>query len=396
VIVRCYRAAGVGSWLRPLRNRGYARYVDRYSWLPDHQQHVVYSLAHADGLIARTGQILYDYTERGTLSLENVAVGNTARLTVAGVAPVPQAVVRLTADALNQLRSALEHAAYAEVVHQVGRPLNPQEARSIEMPATVTTDDFNKWLKHRHRSSLAPLQSGATLCERIRDLQPFQRREREEHPLRILVEHTNWSKHRTPSVAATLVGAVIPDGPADGLLVSTGLNRPVAVGDVLASGPAGLGVPLDIWPEISIQRPHTESWHNLLHELRDLEQWVRELALPLLIAGTSDVVPLPPHLDTSIGYADVTAALAAASPTSAATRAARDLQVGVARDGLPRIIALHPEGGRNIDVITRWAAGLSANEVLEKFAGLQLADPQQLDAVVRTMIADAQEAFGTQ
>lgn len=382
-------------WAQPSRHRGYACLVDRYSWLPDHQQHVVYSLAHADDLIARIGRILYDYTEHGTVSLTNVVVGNTARLTVTGVVPIPQAVPRLAADALNQLRSVLEHVVYAEVVHQLGRPLNPQEARSIEMPAAVTTADFDKWLKQR-RNGLAPLQPGAALCERIRDLQPFQRREPEEHPLRILVEHTNWSKHRTPSIAATRIGAVIPDGPAEGLLVSTRTNHPVGVGDVLASGPAESRVFLDIWPEVSIQRPRSESWHNLLHELRDLEQWVREVALPLLVAGTSNVPPLPPHLDITVGYANFRAALAAASPTSAAIRAARNLQVGVARDGLTRAIALHPEGRRNIDLIKKWAADLSADEVLQKVASLLLPDLQQLDAVVRTMISDARNTAGKQ
>lgn len=370
--------------------------VDRSFWLPDHQQHVVYSLAHADDLIARTGRILYDYTARGTLSLKNVLVGNTARLTVTGVAPMPQAVARLTADVLNQLRSILEHVVYAEVVHQIGRPLNAQAARSIDMPAAATRDDFDKWLKHRHRRSLAPLQPGASLCERLRDLQPFQRREPENHPLRILVEHTNWSKHRRPVVAATLIGATIPDGPAEGLLVSTGPNRPVEVGDVLASGPTNLQVPVDIWPEISIQRPYKESWHNLLHELRDLEQWVREVALPVLIAGTSDVPPVPPHLDTTVGYTDFRAALASAGSTPAATRTAKDLQVGVARDGLARIIALHPEAGKDVDAIKRWVAELSPDGVLQTFASLQLSDRRQLDTVVRAMIADAQKTTGQQ
>ncbi|GLX95529.1 hypothetical protein [Herbidospora sp. NBRC 101105] len=366
--------------------------MDRYLWLPDHQQHVVYSLAHSDELIARTGRILQHFTAQGTLNLGNVAVGNTANVTVTGIASIPQAIPRLAADALNQLRSALEHVVYAEIVHQVGRPLTPQEARCIEMPAAATAHDFDKWLKHRHRSSLAPLQLGAALCERLRDLQPFRHSDPERHPLRVLVEHTNWSKHRTPSVAATLIGAVIPDGPAAGVVVSANPNRPVEIGDVLASGPAGVKVPLDIWPKISIRRPHSESWHILLHELRDLEQWVREVALPVLITGTStDVPPLPPHLDTTIGYEDFRAALAAAHPTPAAARVAWELQVEVARNSLARIITLHSEDPKDIDAIKEWTVGLDADEVLQKVAGLQLTDPRELDAALRTMIADARE-----
>jgi hypothetical protein len=88
--------------------------------------------------------------------------------------------------------------------------------------------------------------------------------------------------------------------------------------------------------------------------------------------------------------------LSRSSSTPAATRTANDLQVGVARDGLARIIALHPEAGKDIDAINRWVAKLSPDGVLQKFASMQLSDRRQLDTVVRAMIADAQKTTGQQ
>ncbi|WP_344547283.1 hypothetical protein [Actinomadura fulvescens] len=119
--------------------------MDRYSWLPDHQQHVVYSLAHADDLIARTGQLVLDYTEPGALELDNIRSGDREEVVVTGVAPLPQGIVRLAADALNQLRSVLEHIVYAELTHLANGSLTDQQARSIEMPATNSADSYLQW-----------------------------------------------------------------------------------------------------------------------------------------------------------------------------------------------------------------------------------------------------------
>ena len=162
---------------------------------------------------------------------------------------------------------------------------------------------------------------------------------------------------------------------------------------MLAIAPAKRQVGFSIWPQVSIQRPHTQSWHNLLHELRDLEHWVREVAIPILITGTSDVPALPPHLDITVGYTNIRAALTAADPTPAAARTENDLQAGVARESLLGIIMLHPEAGQHATAITRWIAELGANEVRQKFDSLCLADPQQRMAAIQSMIADAQTAL---
>ena len=57
------------------------------SWLPDHQQHVVFTLAHADQLIAQAGEILFGYSRSGPIALTSVADGNLVHLTASEIAP---------------------------------------------------------------------------------------------------------------------------------------------------------------------------------------------------------------------------------------------------------------------------------------------------------------------
>jgi hypothetical protein len=58
------------------------------SWLPSHQHHVMYTLAHADRHIENVADLLFDYTKRSALELTNVADGDHVHVTVAAVAPL--------------------------------------------------------------------------------------------------------------------------------------------------------------------------------------------------------------------------------------------------------------------------------------------------------------------
>jgi hypothetical protein len=101
------------------------------SWLPDHQLHVVETLAHVDHTIERLLRLTHDYTEHGTITFAEVNKGDRVDVVVQEVAPLPQAIPRLVADALTQLRAALEHTLYAEVEAALGRPLTEEEAKSV-------------------------------------------------------------------------------------------------------------------------------------------------------------------------------------------------------------------------------------------------------------------------
>ena len=369
-----------------------------YAWLPDHQLHAAATLAHVDQIIDRVVRLIYDYTASEPLTLTNVDDGAQAHVTVTAVAPLPEAIPRLVADALTQLRAALEHTLYAEVQHRLARPLNGQEARSIEMPACTGANDFEKWLKDGRRSQLPPLQRDAPLAQRIRRLQPFQRRDTDGHPLRLLAAHTNLAKHRTPAVAATRLGAVYPDTPHPDLTVALPLKlrpqpgdgRPLQGGDILASGPRRERIPISVVPTVSLQRPHTGVWNIAVRELDYLQEWVRTTAVPILISGTRDVTPLPPQLDIAIGYEDLRGALPYAGKATATKRAKLRIRAAVARSNLCEILSLYP-GRTPAGAIHAWSYALDDASVLERVERLisAAADPTAMLDTVSELSAEA-------
>jgi hypothetical protein len=362
-----------------------------YSWLPAHQLHVASTLAHADDLIGRASDVYFDYMRQGPLEFENVFEEGTCYTKVRAVAPLPGAVARYVADALTQLRAAIEHTLYAEVEEQLGRGLNADEGPRIEMPARTKSADFDRWLTSRKRQELAPLRDGTPLIRRLRDLQPYQRQDADQHPLRILAEHTNYAKHRAPAVAATGIGAVIPDFESPEVeLAHSETGGPARPGDILASAPVGVLIPLDIWPTVSIRRPHTGTWHVLINELGSLEEWVRTVAIPVLVTGVREVDPLPPQLDTTVGHDDVRAALASAGQIPAIRRLSTRFQAGMGRQGLVEILEMYP-GGPDREVLQPWVDGLTDDEVLKKLERLANArrDLAGTAAAVRQLLSEA-------
>ncbi|MFD1364417.1 hypothetical protein [Actinoplanes sichuanensis] len=363
------------------------------AWLPQHQHHVVFTLAHVDHLISRVSDMLFEYTKAGPLDLRNVADGELAHVTIAGVAPLPQAVSRFVADSLTQLRAALEHTLFAEVEHRLGRELTASEERSIEMPTASTSDGFGNWTRHRSRRDLSVLHEGAELCERIRSLQPFQAASSDDHPLKVLAAHTNLAKHRAPAVAATLLGTVRPDRPSADLVGSTETERPLRPGDILMTGPLYRQEPISIFPKVSVLRPHTRTWHVLLNELGELEQWVRTVAVPVLVAGRQDLETVPPQIDITVGHADFSAALAAAGTMSAKTRAEQRLQAAMGRDSMVEIFSLHSQF-KGADILIRWLESLSDAQVIERLGTIISTNLSgnliALDAVIRSLILEAE------
>ncbi|MEO3939503.1 hypothetical protein V3C41_00275 [Paenarthrobacter nicotinovorans] len=341
-------------------------------WLPPHQQHLLYTLAHADTLIENVGGVLLEYVAATPLGLDNRVREGREDVVVASMAPIPQSVPRQAADIINQLRAALEHALSAEVEHLMGRQLEPAEEQSIEMPVPKSDSGLSGWFRHKRRRSLPVLHADGVLGQRIAALQPpYGAEEDRIHPLRVLAEHSNLSKHRKPAEYALRLGRVIPDYWVPGLRI-TGeypADRPLRIGDVLASVPAGTRVPLDIWPTVAIRRPHTREWIVLTHELRALESWVRTIALPTLITGNSEVDPIPPHLDISRGYTDYSEALSKAQIMPAAERLGLRLAGVGLREQLPAIFrqALPDTSHETVDNFVSRLSDAAAVEVLERY-----------------------------
>ncbi|WUT01648.1 hypothetical protein OHA46_33360 (plasmid) [Streptomyces sp. NBC_00708] len=375
-----------------------------YAWLPDHQLHVAATLAHVDQTLDRVIRMVHEYTAQEPLSLKSVVDGDRERAVVTAVAPLPEAIPRLVADALTQLRAALEHTVYAEVLHLLPRPLTAEEARRIEMPASTSPADFESWLNHPRRRGLPPLLPSAPLAQRIRALQPFHRRDPGEHPLKLLVEYTNTAKHRRPTVAAARLGAVHPDAPNPGLVVSQpleqrplpGSGQPIHVNDIIATAPRGEYIPFSIWTTVSLQRPHTGIWNIAVKELEYLEDWVRTTAIPIIITGGREVTPLPPQLDISTGCDDLRSELLRAGATSAAERGAQRIHAAVARTNLTEVLV--PLVGDDMsETINEWAATLSDDSVLERAARLAAQarnGPQEALRALEHLDAEVREYMG--
>ncbi|MGW6890354.1 hypothetical protein [Streptomyces chartreusis] len=342
------------------------------SWLPDHQLHVVGTMAHVDHTIERLLRLTHDYTERGTITFAEVSNGDRVDVVVQEVAPLPQAIPRLVADALTQLRAALEHTLYAEVEAALGRLLTEEEAKGVELPATCDAAALAQWFDNRRRRRLPPLNAGTPLAQRIERLQPFQRRNPDEHPLRLLAVYTNVAKHRAPAVAATRLGAVHPDDPHSDLTVALPLKPgpqpgdglPLRKGDVLASAPRGARIPFSVWPTVSLQRPHTGMWAIAANELEFLEEWVRTVAIPVLVTDRHDVSPLPPHLDITVGHRDIRAALAAADRTPAVVRSRDRIAAATGRAGLVEFLAFLSERPET-ETVRAWLDSLDDTQVVE-------------------------------
>ncbi len=177
-------------------------------WLPDHQLGVAATLSHADELIGLISTLLFDYQTQpeGILGLREVPAGSVSTTVVDTVAPIPRKLPLLVADALGALRAALEHALFAEVEARDGR-LGEKAARLVEIPAADSYDKFNEWVQRRARNGPPSLREGSELVARIERLQPFNRKDSENHPLTLLTLHTNHAKHRTPAVTAVRLAA---------------------------------------------------------------------------------------------------------------------------------------------------------------------------------------------
>lgn len=342
------------------------------------------TLAHADELIEMTGDLVFAYLRAsgGPIELAEVIDGRVSHTTIASVSQVPRAVVLYTADALTTLRAAIEHTLYTEVEHALkGRQMTSSESRSIEMPASISAEGFEKWARDRKKRTPLPMHLGSPLLERVRELQPYHLRKRpEDHPLKVLAEHSNLAKHRMPAVAAARVAAVRPDSPGGDIHIAPATQSPARPGDVLATSPMGVRTPVSLFPTVSLQRPHTERWPILIHELAWLADWTRTVAIPILVTGSTNVDDIPPRYDTHRSHEDDRGAIAAGFDVTALQVLDHRRGVAMMRTSLPELLALHSD--QPSPALAAWVASLDDDAVVERMERLQPAT--SAEALMRT------------
>ncbi|GGR49616.1 hypothetical protein J2S40_000184 [Nocardioides luteus] len=361
-------------------------------WLPDRHLAAALTLGHADSVAGQLCDLVFEYEVADPLELKSVYDERHCHVTVEKIAPLPPAIARLAADVLTQLRAAIEHAVYAEVEWRLGRELTAAEAGRIEMPAQTSPEGFATWLKGRKRKDLPPLRDGEVLIDRIRALQPYQQTDVDHHPLRLLAEHTNHAKHRSPAVAMMRLGMVNtwPLNNPNVKVASSG--TPLEPGAILATSPKYGQVELSFWPVVAVQRPHTGEWGMLVQEIDVISNWARTVALPSIATGeVNPVPPLPPQIDTTKGWEDSRDALSAGGPHTAATRLGFRLQAKTARTSLPEILSSLAESP-DLAVLERWVDGLTDDQVLAQMSAIAQDLPLGHTQAAREMIRNASEA----
>ena len=343
------------------------------TWLPDHQLAVAATLSHADELIGQLSDMLFAYQTRadGIVELEEQLAFPRTRTVVTRIVPMPRKIPLLVADALVTLRAALEHALYVEITHREG-PLGDKAARLVEIPACRTLDDFRGWVGGRAKNGAAALRAGGELVRRIEGLQPFNRKDAENHPLARLVLHTNHAKHRNPAVTAVRIAAMYDEDrlPRSIRDLPARAEEPVRVGDVLAETPVGTQMVVALFPTIGINRPGTDRWPVLMTELDEISRWVRDQAVPRLITGGEPPNPgLPARYDITVGHNDERAAIATGSFFSAAERHQERLGAASARNDLADLID-RMDDSPGAERISAWLAALTDRSVLDRASRL--------------------------
>ncbi|SHJ48959.1 hypothetical protein SAMN05421803_106226 [Nocardiopsis flavescens] len=346
-----------------------------FRWLPERHLGVAATLSHADELIGQISDHLFEYMARegGPVGLREVLVGPTSQAVVDRVAPIPRKIPLLVADALVSLRAAVEHTMFTEAEFLNGGPLDEKAARSIEMPANLTYEEFEKWTNNRSRRGPDSLRVGGELLRRVKGLQPFQRQVAPRlHPLARLVLHTNHAKHRTPAVTAVRLPAVIREDEKVHSVrdLPPRAEEPLRVGEVIAEVPVGKRVPITLFPTVGINRPGTDEWPVLMHELDEIAYWIRTQAVPRLITGSEPPEsPLPPRYEISIGHLDERLAISMGSTTSAAERNKQRLGAASARNDLVDLIYGMPDAPDR-EKISAWLEKLTDEEIIDRISRL--------------------------
>lgn len=347
-----------------------------YDWLPDHHLGAAAELSHADELIAQAGNLLFNYQVKSgnVIGLREESDGLVNKIAVESLLPIPRKLTLLAADAMVSLRGVLEHTLFAEIEYRDG-PLSEDWAKLVEMPAKLDYKGFAEWRKGRDRKGPPALAADGDLMRTIESLQPFQRQIKPaEHPLARLTAHTNHAKHRKQAVAAVLLPVVyredrIPQSLAE---LEKRPERPLRLGEVVFTAPVGEVAPLCLNPTIGLNRPNTDEWPILMHELRDIADWVRKQAVPRLISsGEPPAGELPARFDISVGYGDERLAIAGGSHVSAVSRQTDRLVAASARLDLVDLIGMVP-GSPGPEQIGHWLAQLPDEQVIEKVDRLEV------------------------
>lgn len=377
------------------RRRGFVLSGSLADWVPDYQLGSAAVLARAHELLAETAEMLGDFQLQpgAGLVLAHIPVGQRMETFLHDIEPFPAALSIVAGEAFVALRTALEHAVYAEVEQRDG-PLQVQAGRLVEMPCYLSSKSFDDWLKRRSKNGPPSLSDPSSpLLKRILSLQPFRSAgPSDEHPLARLVAYTNHAKHRAPALMAVRISDIrLSDGSeADSRMFPPRGAGPVVRGEMLSSVPLGDSPQISMALEVGINAPWSDRWYSLAEELDGLSGWVRTVALPQIILGDEPLpADMPSHFDIRQTQTSVRDAFNAGTTRSALRNLSDRVNAPRAREWLSGLIGQEfpglPKALRD-----GWALSLSDQEVVahaSDFSALQDLPPGEILRIGRARIA---------
>jgi hypothetical protein len=297
-------------------------------WLPDAFLPLLFKLSRANHLCNELADLLLDLGEQDVLDLVTVVRDGKSICHLRGVVTPPPAIGLVFGDAINQLRSALDHAVLMIVEQERGETLSSKLSQRTSFPVCRDPKAFTKWCEDRSKA-LPQLAPGSPIASRLEALQPFHPSQIdpeasspthdstatlfltptssdgqllvEHHPLAGLAAWSNEDKHRRLNVAIlrSVFQGIMPDpayhpSPPEYEWLASGHD--LIPGTDLWAVSAGSTMVADVHPYAAIMRPETRLWRPPVSEINIYQRWVGETALPFLITGKGDTPPLPPDL----------------------------------------------------------------------------------------------------
>ncbi|WP_157749260.1 hypothetical protein [Jatrophihabitans sp. GAS493] len=279
-------------------------------WLPDSLVPVAYKLARADELAWEIFTIAIGWSSKGPLHLESRIANGREFVHLRGIDPIPPILSLVLGDAINQLRSTLDHAVLALIEDFRQESIPESVAHRVNFPIYEDREKFDRWVQ---RAPLAEMAPDAEIGHRIFQLQPFNDLHEThfvmsrtnadsrhpgpgDHPLLLLQAYSNNDKHRRLVLSAARNVVTTSSVSFDQIEQHTPEDGELVAGTDLYSVRAGTTAVLDLNPYAAIRRPTTGSWQPPGREIWLLHSYLAERALPILSTGTTDH-SIPPQID---------------------------------------------------------------------------------------------------
>lgn len=284
--------------------------VDKFDWLPEPIESVVFRLARADKCAFQIGDLMSQWSLDGPLDFEQVRQGDQVQLFVTRLRPTPPEASLLFSEAVNHLRATIDSVIWYLVEREHGSLIG-YASTLVNMPIVKSQASLDTWTRKRLQYKINAVGTDTPLGRRIRTLQPYvdaqsgvpSRGEllaaltgheiERVHPLLLLQAYSNSDKHRSIRVSAARTFSSTDATPLSTQKLD---HQALNVGDALGP-PVPWGQPSlrETNTALMVERPSPfAAWVNPVKELNAMRRHVSDVVVPILLTGLELPNGLPP------------------------------------------------------------------------------------------------------